>query len=77
MNILGFRFCEQKKSYYCNSHEKPENVDYRYKFIDRYLECELRCYCWFQLSETEFQEMSNNGTIFCGTPYEYLDENGD
>ena len=76
MNILGFRYCERKKSYYCDSHEKPETVAYRYKFIDRYLEHELRCYCWIQLSETKYQEMINNGLIFGGTPYEYLDENG-
>ena len=28
LNKLGFRYCERKKSYYCDSHEKPEVVAY-------------------------------------------------
>ena len=34
LKLPGFTYCERKKSYYCDSHEKPEVVAYRYKFID-------------------------------------------
>ena len=46
MNLLGYRYCERKKSYYCDSHEKPDNVAYRYKHIERYFERELQCNRW-------------------------------
>ena len=31
LNLLWFRYRERKKSYYCDSNEKVENVIYRYK----------------------------------------------
>ena len=77
LKILGFRYCERKKSYYCDSHEKPENVAYRYKYIDRYLEREYRCYRWIQMPEAEYQNMLQEGSIFCGTPYEYYNDEGE
>ena len=76
MNLLGFRYCERKKSYYCDSHEKPENVKYRYKYIDRYLEREFRCFRWIQISESEYLKMIEDGHVFCGDPYEFLDNDG-
>ena len=53
-----------------------ENVIYRYKYIDRYLEREMRYFRWIQLNEEKYNEMIGNGDTFCGTPYEYYDENG-
>ena len=76
MKLLGYRYCERKKSYYCDSHEKPENVAYRYKYINRYLEREFRCYRWIQLSEEKYQQMLDEGTVFNGIPYEYNNEAG-
>ena len=49
---------------------------YRYKFIDRYLEREIRCYCWIQLNETQYQELLDKDTTFSGTPHEYYDKDG-
>ena len=77
LNLLGFRYCERKKSYYCDSHEKPENVAYRYKYIDRYLEREFKCYRWIQMSKDKYQHLLDRGEVFCGLPYEYKDDHGD
>ena len=78
LKLLGFTYCERKKSYYCDSHEKPEVVAYRYKFIDQYLEREYRCYRWIQISRAKYEEMLNdNSSTFGGTPYEYKNENGE
>ena len=76
MNILGYRYCERKKSYYCDSHEKPENVAYKYKYIDRYLEQELRCFRWIQLTEQRYAELIDEGHLFNGEPHEYVDNEG-
>ena len=77
LNKLGFRYCERKKSYYCDSHEKPEVVAYRYKFINRYLQREYQCYRWIQISKNTYDEMVNEGSTFNGVPYEYTNTNGE
>ena len=78
IKLLGFTYCERKKTYYCDSHEKPEVVKYRYKYIDRYLEREFRCFRWVQISKSKYEEMLRNEfSIFCGTPYEYENAKGE
>ena len=37
LNQLGYTYCERKKCYYNDNHEKEENVNYRMKFIHTYL----------------------------------------
>ena len=76
MNLLGYRYCETKKSYYCDSHERPENIAYRYKYIDRYLEREFRCFRWIQVTEEKYNEMINDGSIFTGEPYHFVNDLG-
>ena len=66
LNLLVYKYCECKKSYYCDSHEKPENVQYRYAYIDRYLKRELKCYRQIQLSEEKYLEMLEEGAVFLG-----------
>ena len=77
LKLLGFSYCERKKSYYCDSHERPETVAYRYKFIDRYLERELRCFRWIQISEKLYLTMKEEGSIFGGEPYQYTNDKGE
>ena len=49
---------------------------YRYKFIDRYLERELRCFRWIQLTEKKYTELIDEGHLFNGEPHEYVDNEG-
>ena len=77
MNLLGYRYCERKKSYYCDSHEMPENIAYRCKYIDRYLEREFRCFRWIQITEEKYNEMINEGNIFTGEPYQFVNDLGE
>jgi hypothetical protein len=36
INALGYKYCEQSKSYYIDAHEREDVVRYRNKFVDRY-----------------------------------------
>ncbi len=40
LKILGFKFEVRKKGYYIDGHEKVGTVQYRWKFIERYLQRE-------------------------------------
>ena len=76
MNILGFKYCERKKTYYNDKHESTENIAYRHAFIQRYFEYELRSCRWIQLSLEEYEAMcKENDSIFNGKGYKYLDAN--
>ena len=71
MRVLGYKYCERKKTYYSDNHEKPENILYRYKFIDRYLSRELKTHRWIQMSKVKYDEMISQGYIINGTGFEY------
>ena len=60
MYALGFRYSVRLKTYYVDRHERPDNVDYRNKYILRYLKNERRCFHWIQLSMEEVEELANN-----------------
>ena len=60
MSQLGFTHKLREKCYYVNNHERAYIVLYRDKFVIRYLEYELRTYCWIQLKEEEELEYEMN-----------------
>ena len=70
---LGFKFEPRKKIYYVDTHENPENIAYRKKFITRYFEYELRSHCWYQISKDEKMEYVKKGELDVGSGYEYKD----
>jgi hypothetical protein len=41
LNQLGAVYSASSKSYYIDSHERPENILYRYAFIKQYMSYEI------------------------------------
>jgi hypothetical protein len=76
LTYLGYRFDNQKKSYYNDGHEKFEQIAYRKKFIEAYLRYENNCYLWVQIPEDQAKmlEENNNEPLMTGIAYEYLHE---
>jgi hypothetical protein len=60
LRYLGYRFDERKKSYYNDGHEKPEQIQYRKRFIAEYFENELSCYLWVQVNKATAVELEND-----------------
>ena len=75
MNILGFKYEPRSKSYYVDTHEKPENVKYRTQFIKRYFEYEKRSHRWCLVPEMDFIQMIEEGKLVKGDGKQYIDEN--
>jgi hypothetical protein len=48
LKVLGFKYDFRKKGYYVDGHEKVGTVEYRWKYVDRYLKREAQMYCWIQ-----------------------------
>ena len=74
MKILGFKYERRRKSYYVDTHEKPENVRYRREFIKRYFKYEIRAYRWISISADERTNMVMEGKIEKDLGYEYKKE---
>ena len=49
MKIIGFRYCDRTKNYFCDKHESDKNVRYREKFIKEYFKYKLDSYRWIHL----------------------------
>jgi hypothetical protein len=75
---MGFTYSVHKKSYYVDSHEKPENVAYRREFLRRYEQYELRTHRWVQIPLQRFEQMVQDGELSPGSGYRYNknDEDG-
>ena len=71
MNRLGFKYEPRRKSYYVDSHETPENVEYRSKFISRYFAYELLAHRWYSITLEERNTMVNNNDIPKELGYKY------
>ena len=76
MNRLGFKYEPRKKSYYVDTHETPENVAYRSKFISKYFEYELLAHRWHTISSQERDRMIKDGDIGIDTGYMYTSSDG-
>ena len=76
MKKLGFKFEPRRKSYYADTHESKENVEYRSKFIDTYFEYELLAHCWHSISESERNIMISEGKLGSDSGYKYELDDG-
>ena len=57
MRILGMKYCERKKNYYVDGHERADNVKYRKKYITKYFQDERQMYRWVQIPLEEYNSM--------------------
>ena len=64
MHLFGFKYSLSKKTYYVDGHEHPDTVAYRRKYVSQYLQDELRCFWWVQLSEPEVEKMEKDISDF-------------
>jgi len=73
-SILGFSYCDRKKTYYVDGHEREDVVLYRNEFCKRYLTVyEPRCMRWLQLPKAvacQYPELKDSGG-----GYEYNKDN--
>ena len=74
MESLGFQYYVCQKTYYIDGHEKPEVVAYRKKYVANYIDDEIRCFRWVQLSEDEVAKMEQTNADFVrDSGYKYID----
>ena len=64
MDKLGFKFSVRKKTYYVDGHERPDNVQYRKEYLQRYFSYEFRCFRWIRLPVVEVEELEKKDEIF-------------
>jgi hypothetical protein len=58
MNKLGYSYCERKKCYYNDNHEKKEYIEYRNSFVKSYLDdLEINCHRYVQLTFARYQAL--------------------
>jgi hypothetical protein len=77
LGALGFVYSTSKKSYYVDSHEKPENVKYRAAFIQRYQSYEIRTHRWIQIPRSRYTSLVGSGELDSTSGYAYTDSKGD
>ena len=79
---LGFCFDVQKKVYFNDRHENPENIANRKVFINKYFEYELYAHHWVQLPADNAkhyeEELDDNGNKLMAGSFaiEWKDQNG-
>ena len=49
MNILGMKYCNRKKNYYVDVHERKDVINEIWKFVKKYSENEICMYWWVQI----------------------------
>jgi hypothetical protein len=77
LGLLGFTYSLSRKSYYVDSHEKPENTKYRANFIRRYEAYELRTYRWVQLPICDYNNLVQTGELSETCGYKYKNNKGE
>jgi len=75
MNNLGFKYCQRRKGYYVDGHETPATVEYRRKFVERYLKYERRAHRWIQIPLEESRKLEMEEMIPVDIGYRYTDDN--
>ncbi len=68
---LGYTYEPRKKCYYVDGHEKEATVNYRWRFIERYLGYEKRMFCWIQITKQEASDLKDEGIIAKKGGYHY------
>ena len=63
MRSLGMRYCDRKKNFYVDGHERKDVVMSRWKFMGKYLSREIRMHRWTQITEEE-PELLNKCNAF-------------
>jgi hypothetical protein len=78
MKYLGYSYCSQKKSYYNDGHQRPEQVEYRKQFVQDYFDQELRSYVWVQLPESDAMvlESGKDDPLMKDIYYSFVDDAG-
>jgi hypothetical protein len=76
LHQLGFTYSPNQKTYYVDSHEKPETVMYRSNFLKRYETYELRAHRWYQLPISRYDAMVAKGEVCEYSGYKYKNEEG-
>jgi hypothetical protein len=60
-----------KKCYYVDGHEKPSTIEYRWKFVERYLQAESKMHRWIQISEEDAKRLKEDGKVAASSGYYY------
>jgi len=71
MKKLGFNYEPRKKSYYVDGHEKEATVNYRWSFVDRYLQREQRMFRWIQITDEEALQLEMQKIVPANCGYTY------
>ena len=61
------------KNYYTDNHKKDTTIDYRWKFINRYIYYEIQAYLWVQLTLDESQTFFDKFSGLNEAGYLYVD----
>ena len=64
METLGFKYSTRRKTYYVDGHERPDNVEYRKLYIQRYFRNERRCFRWISLPIDEAEKLELEDEFF-------------
>jgi len=72
MKSLGFKYSPRRKGYYVDGHEKSATVEYRRKFVERYLRYERRAHRWIQITLEESKKLEREEIIPVGSGYLYM-----
>ena len=71
MKCLGFNYEARKKCYYVDGHEKPSTIESRWKFVERYLQAELKMHRWIQISKEDAKGLKEDGKVAMSSGYCY------
>ena len=75
MKYLDFRYCENKKCYYTDGHERDDVVkDRNDRFLIKYFEAELQAYRWVQITESEALDLEKDDFFPRNCSYNYVEE---
>lgn len=78
LKFLGFTYCDQKKTYYNDGHERKDNILYRQIFIKNYFSMELNQYLWVQIPSDVAIVLENNSQLLSSPDlyYSYISDDG-
>jgi hypothetical protein len=78
LNDMGYKYCDRKKCYYTDSHERPDVIQHRKEFVTTYLDViELRCHRYIQIPIDFYNEFIQQNKIQSNVKgHKYTDTNG-
>jgi len=67
MRSLGMRYCDRKKNFYVDGHERVDVVASRHSFLTKYLRREFQMHRWIQMTKKALSELEEiHGSISGG-----------